>query len=200
MNKKTANALRTVVFTVLITLVCTSAISLVAGLTRERVARNQTLQLKRAVRQAAGLPFLAEPELSAWFAAKVRTPQTAANIFEVREAAGRLLILRQEGAGLWGTIQAMVGFQPAADSPRFAGFAVLAHSETPGLGARIEEPWFHRQFAGKTGPIEKLLPEKTGGRGDREMDAITGATITSQAVRGLLNQSRQKILEYRPEP
>lgn len=47
--------------------------------------------------------------------------------------------------------------------------------ETAGLGARAKEPWFAEQFAGKSLPVSL---KKDGG----EIDAITSATITSNAV------------------
>jgi len=60
------------------------------------------------------------------------------------------------------------------------GVQILEHTETPGLGSRIsevrpgeKEPWFTAQFKGKQGKTVTLK---------RDIDAITGATISSRAV------------------
>ena len=56
------------------------------------------------------------------------------------------------------------------------GMTILSQSETPGLGTRVEEPWFIEQFAGKS--TNALAVQQDGG----EIAAITGATISSAAV------------------
>ena len=62
---------------------------------------------------------------------------------------------------------------------------ILNHSETPGLGARSTEPEFYGQFADK-----KVLPLKVV-KGEAsnpdEIAAISGATITSNAVTSGVN-------------
>ena len=55
-------------------------------------------------------------------------------------------------------------------------------SETAGLGARAKEPWFGKQYIGKTSPISLA---KDGG----DIDAITSATITSRAVTKAVNEA-----------
>ena len=65
--------------------------------------------------------------------------------------------------------------------------------ETPGLGAKIaDEPWFAESFIGKTVGEGEILFEvarpanrQTENNG---VDAISGATITSQALGNTLNQ------------
>lgn len=57
---------------------------------------------------------------------------------------------------------------------RVRGVKILAHRETPGLGANIVKPEFLGQFTGKTS-ADPLEPKS-------DIDAITGATISSRAV------------------
>jgi Na+-translocating ferredoxin:NAD+ oxidoreductase RnfG subunit len=64
----------------------------------------------------------------------------------------------------------------------------VRHNETPGLGARIDEAWFLRQLAGRRPPLS-LAPEGTRSPEPGRIDAITGATITSAAVRDILNRT-----------
>ena len=56
------------------------------------------------------------------------------------------------------------------------GVKIMSHAETPGLGAKIIEPSFTDQFKGVA--QSDLMLSKNGGA----IDAITGATISSQAV------------------
>ncbi|SFM86031.1 Rnf electron transport complex subunit RnfG [Methanolobus profundi] len=61
------------------------------------------------------------------------------------------------------------------------GMDVLSHEETPGLGAKIVEDAFRNQFIDI--PVDSLSLSSSGG----SIDAITGATISSQAVIDALN-------------
>ena len=60
------------------------------------------------------------------------------------------------------------------------GIGFLSISDTPGLGMRAKEPDFKDQFIGKK--AEKLEVTKTGASADNQIQAISGATITSKAV------------------
>ncbi|MCQ6961981.1 Rnf electron transport complex subunit RnfG [Methanolobus chelungpuianus] len=67
------------------------------------------------------------------------------------------------------------------------GMDVLSHEETPGLGAKITTPAFKDQFRGV--PMEQLSLSRSGG----SIDAITGATVSSQAVVSALNTKINQI-------
>jgi len=78
--------------------------------------------------------------------------------------------------GFGGLIKLMVGFAPDGT---IIDIAVLKHSETPGLGNKMEKGKsdFSLQFMGKNPETFKLAVKKD--RGD--VDAITASTITSRA-------------------
>ena len=79
--------------------------------------------------------------------------------------------------GYGGDIQVAVGID---ESGTITGFSVVKHSETAGLGSKSTEPEFAGQFAGKAAaPIEYT---KDGASADNQIDAISGATITTNAV------------------
>ncbi len=75
--------------------------------------------------------------------------------------------------GYAGDIRLMVGLTP---DRVVVSYQVLAANETPGLGARLGDEAFVKQFSGKSGAALKV--RKDGG----DIDAISGATITSRAV------------------
>ena len=62
---------------------------------------------------------------------------------------------------------------------------ILNHSETPGLGAKSTEPEFYEQFNDKE--ILPLKVVKGAASGADEIAAISGATITSNAVTSGVN-------------
>lgn len=77
------------------------------------------------------------------------------------------------------------------------GFGVLLSNETPGFGDKINksEHFFVKQFVGT--PAKQLELEKIGDwkkiDGDTEIIAITGATITSDAVVSIFNNYVEQI-------
>ena len=96
------------------------------------------------------------------------------------------------GAGLWGPIWGYTGLEKDLKSIKAVCFG--HKGETPGLGAKIaDEPSFAESFVGKTigeGEIlfEVCKPANTQVDANSHIDAISGATITSQALGFTLNQ------------
>lgn len=184
--------LRTIWFMFALTALFGAAVSALQVYTQPLVARNATLFLKRAVRAAAGLPPLADAALLAWYTNAVTAlppgaePPACYRVRAAEEGEAPAYVFVRSGAGLWGRITAAVGV--AAEAQRFTGLAIVDQNETPGLGARIAEPWFAAQVRDKEAPLT-LRPEKSGATDARALDAITGATITSTAVRDLLNRA-----------
>lgn len=91
------------------------------------------------------------------------------------ELAGYCVQVSVNGFG--GAIEMMVGVDVNGE---VTGVSILSMSETAGLGARASEPEFLEQFQGVEGSVE--LRKDNAVRG--EIDAISGATITSRAVTG----------------
>ena len=81
-----------------------------------------------------------------------------------------------------GLVQILVGINAVKT---IKGIEMLELNDTPGLGQRAEEPEFKGQFAGKSG--ESLTVTKSGNAGEGEINAISGATITSRAVTNAVN-------------
>lgn len=76
--------------------------------------------------------------------------------------------------GYSGLIKIMVGFEPNGN---IKNIVVLEQKETPGLGTKMKDDKFIRQFRGKNPSEFNVMPTKDGG----EIDALTGATITTRA-------------------
>lgn len=100
------------------------------------------------------------------------------------------------GGGYQSDLVLMVGVSP--DFSEILGLKIISQMETPGLGTKIEEDktnkddpaWFTRQFVGvKTVP--SIIYVKGKPSKNNEIEAITGATISSAAVVDILNKQIQ---------
>jgi electron transport complex protein RnfG len=89
----------------------------------------------------------------------------------VLPASGRGVVREAVVRGYAGEIRLLVGID---EKGKISGLKVLSHQETPGLGANIVQPRFLDQFKGKTA-ADKLEAKQ-------DIDAISGATISSRAV------------------
>ena len=81
-------------------------------------------------------------------------------------------------AGFGGDIDMIVGIN---ENFEFTGTKIISKAETPGLGAKAQEESFYGQFAdGKKGTL--TVKKNAKNPSESEIAAISGATITSQAV------------------
>lgn len=86
--------------------------------------------------------------------------------------------------GYGGDIVLTVGIQ--ADGT-CNGYSVLSISETAGLGMNAQTDAFKSQYAGVNVDSFTVVKDGTGSSDDSKIDAISGATITSKAVTGAMN-------------
>lgn len=96
----------------------------------------------------------------------------------------------KEGYG--GAIDMAVGI--ALDGT-VVGVQVLEMSESAGLGDRAKEDSFRSQYVGKA--VNEYTVVKTGASKENEIDALSGATITSKAVTNAVNAAVYFISENR---
>lgn len=95
------------------------------------------------------------------------------------------VITTPEGYG--GDITIMLGVK---NDGSINGLEILSISETAGLGMKADTPEFKAQFKGKN--VSNIVYTKTGAKEDYEIDALSGATITTNAVTNAVNAG----LEY----
>ncbi len=116
--------------------------------------------------------------------------------FREDDLIGYVIKVRPKGYG--GPIDLMVGI---SNEGVLQGIKILKHGETPGLGANAENPTFSQRFVGKILQtplaVVKGISEK-----NHEIEAITGATITSKAIAQGVNTAMEfyhSILQERGE-
>ncbi len=81
-----------------------------------------------------------------------------------------------------GAVKISVGFD--ADGA-ITGVGIREINDTPGLGLKAKEPKFKDQYIGKN--VDALVVTKLGASAENEIDAISGATVTSSAVTNAVN-------------
>lgn len=99
------------------------------------------------------------------------------------EIVGYIFISAANGYG--GNVSVMTAINP--DGSVKAVEILDVSNETPGLGQNATKPGFYEQFIGKSGETSVVKNGAVAEKG--EVDAITGATITSKAVSHAVNEA-----------
>ncbi|GAA0557274.1 Na(+)-translocating NADH-quinone reductase subunit C [Halomonas salifodinae] len=100
------------------------------------------------------------------------------------------IILPIRGQGLWGLMRGFLSVE--GDGNTIVGITYYEHAETPGLGAEVNNPRWQAQWEGKQvfADGDSLEPAihltKGGASGENEIDALSGATLTSNGVTNML--------------
>lgn len=189
----------TVGFMFALTLVCATGVSLVQIANQDRIALNQQVKLESVILRALGVSIPEDVDghgIDALFQQRVTRREIGARtVYISYQADGKTpsgYAFPVDGPGFWGPVYAMVAVDAAIST--IIGIEFYRHVETPGLGARISEKWFQQQFAGLSlngsgmGPKYVTLTPVAPGKPPGELDAITGATMTSKAVEKMLNR------------
>lgn len=109
------------------------------------------------------------------------------------------IAVEAEGMGYQDVIRLIYGYSFGEEA--IIGIQVLESKETPGLGDKIEsDPDFLDNFerldvslgAERTALAHPIVPVRHGQKSEPwQVDGITGATISSQAIASILNKSAQ---------
>ena len=181
----------TIVITV-ITLVAGLILSLVYGITLEPI-RAQEAKAKEAACRAvfadadsfSTVYEAPNADLEAWLDETGFPKQNIDEVVQAKAADGSALgyvltVTTKEGYG--GDIRFAMGVR--ADGT-LNGISILEISETAGLGMRANTDAFKSQFADKN--VSLFRYTKNGARADDEIDALSGATVTTNAMTNGVN-------------
>ena len=173
----------------LITLIAGLLLGLVYQITKEPIALQKEKAKQEAYREVfANADSFEEKEMQVideqeWAAAGF-AQETIDEVMTAKDASGNALgyvitVTTKEGYG--GDIRFTIGI---TNEGCVNGISILEISETAGLGMRAGDV-LAPQFAGKT--VESFEYVKTGASADNQIDAISGATITTNAVTNGVN-------------
>jgi electron transport complex protein RnfG len=172
-----------------ITLISGCLLGLVYQVTKEPIAQAQERAKEEACKEvfadAASFTETADASSGMELTRLEETYHTTIDeVLCARDEADNLLgyvitVTNHEGYG--GDIQFSVGIQ---NDGTINGISILSISETAGLGMKAD-PVLKEQFPGKN--VEQFTYTKTGATSDDQIDAISGATITTNAVTDGMN-------------
>lgn len=114
-------------------------------------------------------------------------------LFEIKDGNDNVLgyIFEAEGNGYQGLIKIMAGIDTGFKT--LLGMEILESQETPGLGQEITEQKFKVQFRGLATSPEITYVKNKKPENPNEIQAITGATISSGAVVTILNERIKEL-------
>lgn len=165
-----------------------ASLVMIYTLTSQKIHDNRNKESEQAVLNIFPDANIAAPKKGA--------KKGAEGIIEVVDKDNKLLgyAFKAKGNGYQGTIEIIGGLN--ADLTQLQGIEIVESQETPGLGAEIAGSKFKDQFKGLpvTQKIEYVKNEKPTEA--YQIEAITGATISSRAVVKTLNK---RIAEVREE-
>ena len=122
--------------------------------------------------------------------------QESGNIHSVYEgvSGGETIgyVVELSPSGYSGPINILVGISTLKNE--ISGMRVIRHSETPGLGALIVREDFFRRFDNR-----RLVPLRvvTATPGENDIEALSGATISTRAITNAVNEAIEWFYRYK---
>ena len=186
--------LSTIVFILALSLIFGSALAGVYAWLKPTIETNAEIAEKRAILEAFALDFSGSTDAIAdRFSQSIEeTEINGLSVYQLKDETGTVTAYAVpfSGSGLWGTIRGYLAV--SGDLEQVVGLTFTEQNETPGLGGRIDEPAFKEQF--RSVAIDYEAGFSYGESGSGQLDAITGATSTSNAVLQMLNRLLQETL------
>ena len=177
MAKKESTLFNMVSSLVIVTLVASTALGYVYELTKGPIAAAKLAAKIKAIDEVV-VPYDNNP-VEEMYKISVEGSVDSLEVYPAKKD-GKLIasaIRSYSPKGYGGNIWLMVGLLPDGN---IQNIVVLEHKETPGLGTKMNNVEFQDQFLGKNPSSFNLKVQKDGG----DVDALTGATITSRAFGG----------------
>lgn len=168
----------TLIFMAVVSIVFTGLLAGVNAAYKDKIERNQGTAIKASILESVGI--VPAGDVNKVFDDKAAEKKFGEiTYYSIETDSGTAYAIPFEGPGLWGTIKGYIGV--SKDLTKIQGIAFTEQNETPGLGGRIEEEWYKDQFKGV------VLTGTINYGAESGLDAITGATSTSNAVIKIIN-------------
>ncbi|UCC94807.1 MAG: FMN-binding protein [Candidatus Omnitrophota bacterium] len=167
--------LKTIAVLTFTCLLCAFFLAFVHSIAKEKIELNEKAKIENAIMKLA--PSTREIEQIE------HEGQLVYKLFDSQEALIGYAFIAQ-GQGYQGTIKILTVIDSSLKI--LEGFEIIDSVETPGLGARITEDTFCNQFK-RLAVSPKIVYTKEKVKEKNEIQAITGATVSSKAVVNILN-------------
>lgn len=167
-----------------ITVVAAALLGVVYAVTKEPIAA----QTEKAATEARLTAF---PDAASFEDAKVDIPEEYSEIksvFNALDSGGNVIgaVFAMTTKGFNSGLNLTIGI--GADG-KIRGVIMGDNNESPGIGKKAADPEFRDQFPGK--PYDSPLKVVKAASGDYDIQAITGATVTSKAITDAVNTAAE---------
>ncbi|MDW7739881.1 MAG: FMN-binding protein [Bacillota bacterium] len=187
------NILEKIGWLVYILILGTLSSGLLMGVSYLIPLENETLDLETRMLILKALDLEHSPELAEQVYMDNITTEEIDELTLYRSSDGSIAFMFT-GRGHQGLVSGILALGPDLNSLK--GLVILKQQETPGLGGRITEEEFLAQFRGlSVDPQLVILPAGRTVSADNEIEGITGATMTSQALENMLRRNIREIKE-----
>lgn len=218
-----SNHIKSIIFAVVLSIVCSSLLTLASTGFKEYRLRNIAIDKQKNILKSVGLIEEDKAPLpdtidklytnsikQMWVDSEgkiVSKEQKGTNdlpvYLHVKDGTIQSYIIPVDSRGLWGRISGYLALKK--DGTTVSGFTVYNHSETPGLGGEIDKSWFQKNFAGKkilddqgkfvsVAIAKGRVVEKIPDRRQKNfVDGISGATLTGKFLSAGLKRT---LIEY----
>lgn len=191
-------------FMLVMTIVFGGMVATVNAFLKERIERNRKVASYRAILEAFGTLKVDDErgaiEIVELYEKSVRQEGVDTDALFVLSSEPRKQAFYLVGDAYWGPLKGVMAVD--LDTKKVLGIAFIDHTETPGLGARIDEPEFRNQFPGLSYAKKKTDGERltfvasgTANSDEQQVDMITGATETSRALAKIIQRNLTAFLE-----
>ena len=163
-------------------------LTIVYHTTKGPIQKAQDKMIAESIIKVISTPYDNDP-----FAEKIEIRQ-GRNLFALYPArldgyVTSIIMKSKSTKGFGGDIDILVGFLMDGS---ISGYKVVKHKETPGLGSKVDEDTFKKNIIGKN-PADPLFKVKQDGG---EVDAVTGATISSRAIIDAVKKAYKGYLKF----
>lgn len=163
-------------------------------LTAERIAANESAEIKTTIMDTYGIAYT-PANLHEVFEEQIEVVESGNFTFYIDKVSGAISY-EFLGGGVWGPISGVITLE--ADFLTIREITVLDQEETPGLGGRIAEEDILDRFDGLVlilnadegsygSPRYIQINKNTADNATNEIDAIAGATRTSERFEAIFN-------------
>lgn len=154
------------------------------------IKKNDELKLKSSILDAFEISY-EKSEVINIFNNQIQILNKSNHIFYM--ASDKSIAFEFRGAGLWGPISGIISLEK--DLKTIRKLKITYQEETPGLGGRIAEENYLKQYKNKEIVPEIIVVPEGKANQKNEVNAITGATGSSKALEKLLNNSIKLYLD-----
>lgn len=183
------NALRMLIFVVVMGTVSGVLLVGVNSFTLPLITKNEEFKLKSSILDVVEIEY-DKTNVIDIFDTNIKTIEK--DKYKFYRAPDESIAFEFSGPGLWGPILGIISLEN--DLKTIRRIKIIHQEETPGLGSRLSEADYLKQFKNKEVSPRIIFMPQGKASAKNEVDAITGATGSSRAFEKLINENIQKYL------